>query len=223
MGTLFVVGTPIGNLKDITLRALEIFRTVDAIFCEDTRVTSKLLTHYEISKPLFRADEVQERDAAEKIVALLEAGQSVALATDAGTPCISDPGWRIVKRAREVGAKIEVIPGVSSVTAALSIAGTDVSEFIFLGFLPHKKGRQTALKKIAITESAIVLFESPHRIEKLLNELAIYIPEREVVLTKELTKIFEAVYTGTAAEVVTKLKADKADRGEFVMIITALG
>lgn len=219
MSTLFVVATPIGNLKDITLRALETLKTVDAIFCEDTRVTSKLLTHYEISKPLFRADEAKANEAAEKIIALLEAGQSVALVTDAGTPCVSDPGFRIVARARASGARIEVIPGASSLTAALSIAGIDVTEFVFLGFLPHKKGRQTALKEIAAGERPVVLFESPHRILKLLAELEQYAGEKKVIVTKELTKIHEAVYEGAPKEVAERLTKDGADRGEFVVII----
>lgn len=232
MGTLSVVATPIGNLADITLRAIETLQNADAILCEDTRVTSKLLARYEISgKPLIRSDEKMEEAAAKKAIELLQEGKRVALVSDAGTPGISDPGGRVVARVRTFApeAKIEAIPGPSALTAALSIAGLNSPEFIFLGFLPHKKGRQTMLKEIAAMvrqgspqgERAVVLYESPHRILKLLKELETFAPQKTVAVAKEITKVFEALYRGTPQEVSEKLAADKADRGEFVVIVEA--
>ena len=172
MGILSIVSTPIGNLGDITLRAIETLKNADAIFCEDTRVTAKLLQRYEISKPLVRCDEKMEEVAAKKAIELLEEGKRVALVSDAGTPGISDPGGRLVARVRRFAPEttIEAIPGPSALVAALSIAGLNSPEFTFLGFLPHKKGRQTALKEIAASERTVVLYESPHRILKLLKE-----------------------------------------------------
>lgn len=215
MGTLFVVATPIGNLEDITLRALRILKEVDAILCEDTRVTAKLLAKYEISKPLIRCDEKMEEMAAKRAIAMLEEGKKIALVSDAGTPGISDPGSRLVARVREAGAQIEAIPGASSLTAALSIAGLESGEFTFIGFLPHKKGRQTALKEIAASSRPVVLFESPHRIVKLLKELG----DKEVTLARELTKVHEEVLSGAAAEMATQLETEGKDRGEFVVIV----
>jgi len=222
MGTLSVVATPIGNLADITLRAIERLKNADAILCEDTRVTSKLLARYEISgKPLIRCDEKMEETAAKKAIELLQEGKRVVLVSDAGTPGISDPGGRVVERVRTFApeTKIEAIPGPSALTAALSIAGLNSPEFTFLGFLPHKKGRQTMLKEIAASERAVVLYESPHRILKLLKELETFAPQKTVAVVKEITKVFEALYQGTPQEVSEKLAAAKADRGEFVVIV----
>lgn len=228
MGTLSIVATPIGNLGDITLRALETFRNADAIFCEDTRVTSGLLHKYEISKPLVRCDEKMEADAAQKAIEMLREGKRVAVVTDAGTPGISDPGGRLVRAVRqfceasgeaEHGIKIEAIPGASALTAALSIAGLDSPEFTFMGFLPHKKGRQTALKEIGASALTVVLYESPHRILKLLKELETFAPGKKVLVAKELTKMHEEVLEGTAAEVAARLVAEKKDRGEFLVIM----
>jgi len=220
-GTLSVVATPIGNLEDITLRAIRVLKEADVIFCEDTRVTAKLLQRYEISKPLVRCDEKMEQTAAKQAIEMLNEGKKIALVSDAGTPGISDPGARLAGRVRKFApdAKIEAIPGPSAVVAALSIAGLESDEFIFMGFLPHKKGRQTALKEIAATERAIVLYESPHRILKLLGELHAFAPAKTVAVAKEITKMHEALYQGSAKEISEKLIADKADRGEFVVIV----
>jgi 16S rRNA (cytidine1402-2'-O)-methyltransferase len=217
MGTLSVVATPIGNLEDITLRALRTLKEADVIFCEDTRVTAKLLTKYEISKPLVRCDEKAEEKAAKQAIEMLEEGRRIALVSDAGTPGISDPGSRLVARVRKFApdAKIETIPGASALTAALSIAGLELGEFTFLGFLPHKKGRQTALKKIIASDIPIVLYESPHRITKLLEELG----SSRVVVAKELTKVYEEVLEGTGSDVANRLKERGADKGEFVVIV----
>jgi 16S rRNA (cytidine1402-2'-O)-methyltransferase len=220
MGTLSVVATPIGNLEDITLRALRTFKECDVIYAEDTRVISKLLARYEISKPLQRLDAATEEKKAKEIIERLEAGEKVVLVSDAGTPGISDPGARLVERVRRLASetKIETIPGASALTAALSIAGLESDSFTFLGFLPHKKGRQTALRKIAASEHPVVLYESPHRILKLLGELAaLNIPR--ATIARELTKIHEEVVAGTPAEVTAHLEDKDAVSGEFVVII----
>ncbi len=226
MGTLYIVATPIGNLEDITLRALRILKEVDVIFCEDTRVTGKLLSHYEIKTSMKRYDAHASVARHEEILERLEKGQKIALVTDAGTPCISDPGYRIINQIREAlpTVRIETIPGASALTAALSIAGIASSEFVFLGFLPHKKGRQTLFKEIAETERAVVLYESPHRLMKTLESLSVVLaPERRIAVARELTKIYESVVRGTASEVLAYY-AGHADeiRGECVVIIEAV-
>lgn len=221
MGTLSIVGTPIGNLEDITLRALRTLKECDVIYAEDTRVISKLLARYEIKKPLQRLDEATEIKKASEIVARLKAGEHIVYVSDAGTPGISDPGARLVALVREelLEAKIEVIPGASALTAALSVAGIDSNEFTFIGFLPHKKGRQTALKKIASSDIPVVLYESPHRMLKLLEELVQH-QVLNIVVARELTKIHEEVISGTVTEV-QEYFATHPDhvRGEFVVIV----
>lgn len=221
MGTLSIVATPIGNLEDITLRALRTLKECDVIYAEDTRVISKLLARYELSKPLQRLDAATELKKADEIITRLEAGEHIVFVSDAGTPGISDPGARLVMHVRTElpGAKIEAIPGASALTAALSISGLDTNGFTFLGFLPHKKGRQTALKGIAASELPVVLYESPHRILKLLEELAALEVSR-VTIARELTKIHEEVISGNVAEVQAHFAAHPdAVRGEFVVIV----
>jgi len=230
MSKLSIVATPIGNLEDITLRALRTLKECDVIYAEDTRVISKLLARYEIKKPLQRLDAATELKKAEEIIARLDAGEKVVFVTDAGTPGISDPGARLVSLIRASaeggsasggngnGIKIEVIPGPSAFTAALSIAGIDATEFAFLGFLPHKKGRQTALKKIVASEIPVVLYESPHRILKLLKELAA-LQVLRVIIARELTKLYEEILDGEPTELARKLEEKGAVRGEFVVII----
>lgn len=222
MGTLSVVATPIGNLEDVTLRALRTLKECDVIYAEDTRVVSKLLARYEIKKPLQRLDASTEIKKAGEIIARLETGEHIALVSDAGTPGISDPGARLVAQVKrsDLFTKIEAIPGPSALTAALSIAGMDTAGFTFLGFLPHKKGRQTALKKIAISEVPVVLYESPHRIMKLLKELeALHVSH--VTIAREITKVHEEVISGSVKEVQGYFLAhpDRV-RGEFVVIVT---
>jgi 16S rRNA (cytidine1402-2'-O)-methyltransferase len=215
MGTLSIVATPIGNLEDITLRALRTLKEVDVIYAEDTRVISKLLAKYEIRKPLHRLDSTKETMRVDEIVERLNGGENIALVSDAGTPGISDPGGRLVAGVRAAGCSIEAIPGPSSLAAALSIAGLDSPEFTFLGFLPHKKGRQTALKSILESDRATVLFESPHRVLKLLEALG----DRRVSVGRELTKIHEEMIVGTAKEIAQSLLERDAVRGEFVVIV----
>lgn len=221
MGTLSIVATPIGNLEDITLRALRTLKECDVIYAEDTRVIAKLLARYEIQKPLQRLDATTEGKKADEVIARLEAGEHVAFVSDAGTPGVSDPGTRLVAavRAQLPDASIEAIPGASALTAALSIAGLDTAGFTFLGFLPHKKGRQTALKGIAASDLPVVLYESPHRILKLLEELTA-IGTSRVTIARELTKIHEEIVSGSIGEVQAHF-AEHSDtvRGEFVVII----
>ncbi len=221
MGTLSIVATPIGNLEDITLRALRTLKECDVIYAEDTRVISKLLARYEIKKPLQRLDAATEAKKADEVIGRLEAGEHVAFVSDAGTPGISDPGSRLVAAVREQlpGATIEAIPGASALTAALSIAGLGSDGFTFLGFLPHKKGRQTALKGIVASELPVVLYESPHRILKLLEELGALGVAR-ITIARELTKMHEEIVSGTVVEAQAHFAAHPdAVRGEFVVII----
>jgi len=225
MGTLSVVATPIGNLGDITLRALDTLKQADVIACEDTRVTAKLLARYDIKKPLMIFHAQSGRPASERILAQLADDKRVALVTDAGTPGISDPGNELVSevRRRLPDTKIETIPGASALTAALAIAGVKSHEFVFLGFLPHKKGRKTLFKEIADMERAVVFYESPHRIEKALTSLAEVLPEqRTVTVARELTKIYESLIQGDAREVAEHFKNNPGEqRGEFVVIVSA--
>lgn len=219
MATLSIVATPIGNMEDITLRALRTLREVDVIYAEDTRVIAKLLAKYEIRKPVHRLDATKELVRIAEIVERLKGGENIAFVSDAGTPGISDPGGRLVAGVRAAGCDVVAIPGPSSLTAALSIAGLESGEFTFLGFLPHKKGRQTMLKEIAASERPVVLFESPHRIEKLMSELGVHAPERQVSLCRELTKMYEEVLVGTPHELWARLETDGSARGEFVVIV----
>ena len=215
MGILYIVATPIGNLEDITLRALRILKEVDLILCEDTRVTKKLLDHYEIKSPTMSYHQHSGVIKSDKVLSRLNQGKSLALVTDAGTPGVCDPGGKIIAEAVLAGHQVIPIPGPSALAAAVSIAGLPLDKFLFLGFLPHKKGRQTLLKKIAESDYPVILYESVHRIEKLLNELS---PLSQVVVCRELTKKFETIYRGTAEEVKAKLKMPEI-KGEFTVII----
>lgn len=220
MGTFSVIATPIGNLEDITLRALRMLKECDAVFCEDTRVAHKLLSRYEIQKPLMRLDGHTEVARSRDLVSLLEEGKHAVFISDAGTPGISDPGSRIVAIVRETlpDVKIETIPGPSALAALIAIAGVQLDSFTFYGFLPHKKGRQTLIKEIVLSERASILYESPHRIVKLLEALNAEAPERTIVVGRELTKLFEEVRVGTVAEV-REYFSKKPPRGEFVVIV----
>ena len=221
MGKLSIIATPIGNLGDLTFRALWNMKEVAAIYAEDTRVISKLLAHYGLKKSVFRLDAATEIKKADEIIARLEAGEHVAFVSDAGTPGISDPGARLVAHVREhlPEAIIEAIPGPSALTAALSIAGLATDKFLFLGFLPHKKGRQTALKEIVQCNVPVVLYESPHRILKLLNELGKFAPKSKVTIGRELTKMHEEILIGNPLELAERLEKKKGVRGEFVVIV----
>ncbi len=217
-----MVATPIGNLGDITLRALETLKAADLIACEDTRVTSKLLARYEIKKPLviYSAPRTGSESC---ILAALEEGKHVALVTDAGTPGISDPGGELVEAARAAGARVEAIPGASALAAALSISGLPTASFVFYGFPPNKKGRQTFFKAVAQEERAAVFYESTHRIEKALAELTTLSPKRRVAICRELTKMHESVVTGTFQEAAAYFCEHQDEvRGEFVVVVSAI-
>jgi len=210
-GKLSVVATPIGNLEDITLRALRILKEADFVACEDTRNTRKLLSHFDIHTPV-----VTDR----KALVLLAQDKHVALVSDAGTPGVSDPGLELVAHAREAGAKIETIPGPSALAAALAIAGLRVPSFTFYAFLPQKKGRETLFKEMAANERSSVFYESPHRIVKALLSLKKVAPDRRVGLYRELTKIYEEAIIGTPQELLQILEAEPVrQKGEFVVIL----
>jgi 16S rRNA (cytidine1402-2'-O)-methyltransferase len=222
-GTLFIVATPIGNLEDITARALKTLREASLILAEDTRVAKKLLSHFDIHTLVERFDANASAAAIAKAIERLKNGESLALVSDAGTPAISDPGsWLVAEALRALGPELKIVPvpGPSAVTAALSASGFHADVFTFFGFPPHKKGRATRLREIAATEHTAVLFESPHRIEKILSELAAICPERRAVVCRELTKMFETIERGTVKE----LSAEGRIRaqGEFVIVLAPL-
>lgn len=212
---LYVVATPIGNLEDITLRALRILREVDLIACEDTRRTGILLNHYHIEKPLVSYHQHSKLQKIDLIIEKLKSGQNIALVTDAGTPGISDPGGRLIEEALKHKIEVEPIPGPTSFSTILSAAGFYLDKFIYLGFLPKKKGRATLLKKIAQLEYPIVICESPYRIIKTLEELQNLMNDPEVVVGRELTKKFAKIYRGKISEVIEKVRP----QGEFVIVI----
>ncbi len=220
-GNLYIVATPIGNLKDITLRAIETLKSVDLILAEDTRVANKLLTHYEIRKPVWRYDEYARENSYVKIKNLIAKGSNVALVTDAGTPAIADPGSKLTAFIKKdlPGAKIIPLPGPSALIAALSAAGVNADQFTFLGYPPHKKGRQTFFREMkGIRIRPIVFYESPHRVEKTFKALEENIGDREIVVGRELTKIHEEIWHGTPRAASTYFQGEKK-KGEFVIII----
>ncbi len=218
-GTLYIVATPIGNLEDITLRALRILKEVDRIACEDTRQTSKLLNHYGISKPLISYHEHNERERAEELVGLLEAGENLALVSDAGTPLIADPGYRLVHRARERSIPVSPIPGASAVMAALSASGLATDAYTFRGFLPGKPGqRRRALEDCGLTETT-VFYEAPHRILEALEDMQAVLGTRPLVLAREISKVHEEFLSGTAQELKAVLASRPTVKGEFVILI----
>jgi len=219
-GTLYIVGTPIGNLQDMTPRALTTLRAVNLILAEDTRVVKKLLSHFDIHVPTERFDANAGAGMVERIIGKLRGGASLALVSDAGTPAISDPGsWLVAEVVRALGNEVKIIPiaGPSAVTAALSVSGFHADIFTFYGFPPHKKGRSARLKEIAATEHTVVLFESPHRIEKTLAELSAICPERRAVICRELTKMFETVERGALSELARSGRI--RPQGEFVIVL----
>jgi 16S rRNA (cytidine1402-2'-O)-methyltransferase len=217
--TLYLVATPIGNLEDITLRALRTLKECDLVAAEDTRRTGQLLRHFGISKPMLSYFQFNEARRSEEILERLGRGEKVALVTDAGSPGISDPGARVVRAAVEAGFRVESVPGPSAVVAALTASGLATDEFHFVGFLPHKSGqRRRKLAELVGVPGTLVLYESPYRVEKLLGELAAEMPARRVVLARELTKKFEEYRRGTAAELLVAL-ASRPAKGEFVVLV----
>jgi 16S rRNA (cytidine1402-2'-O)-methyltransferase len=220
-GMFSVVATPIGNLEDLTLRALRILKESDIVVCEDTRVTKKLLSHFDIHTPTTSFHANSGEKGFEKVIELLAEGKRIAYVCDAGTPGISDPGLELVSNVRAAGFPIETIPGASALAAALSISGLRAASFTFYGFLPHKKGRETLFKEIAASERASIFYESPHRILKALESLSKFLEgERRIGVFRELTKMYEEAIIGQASEVLKHVQTDtNKQRGEFVVIV----
>ncbi|KKT39245.1 16S rRNA (cytidine(1402)-2'-O)-methyltransferase [Candidatus Giovannonibacteria bacterium RIFCSPHIGHO2_02_43_13] len=227
MSKLYIVATPIGNLGDITLRAIETLKSVDFVLAEDTRVTKKLLSHFGIFKPLISFQEHSSPKILEKILQLLEEDKDLALVTDAGTPGVSDPGQRLIQAIslhdRQAGhkpyvAEIITIPGPSSLAAMISLSDIDLSKFTFLGFPPHKKGREKFFTNLAASRNPIIIFESPHRILKTLSQLRKFCGDRRANIGRELTKTYEEVFRGTLSEAEKYFTGEK-QRGEFVIVI----
>jgi len=216
---LYLVPSPIGNLGDITYRAVEVLRSVDAILCEDTRTSSVLLNHYNIHKPLYPHHQHNEHKTLEKLVEELKAGKQLALLTDAGTPGISDPGFLLVRECIRNDIQVECLPGASALLPALVQSGLPASSFCFEGFPPQKKGRQTFFKKLAGEERTIILYESPHRLVKTLREMAEHLgSERPAAVCRELTKMFEETRRGTLAELAAHYEATPP-KGEIVVVV----
>ena len=223
MSKLFIIATPIGNMGDITLRAIETLKNVDLILCEDTRVTKKLLDKYNINKPTMSYHAQSKLAKTDKIFDLLKEGKNLALVSDAGTPGISDPGAMLVSLIKQhLSDSVDVIPipGASAVITALSASGLPTHEFTFLGFLPHKKGRETLFKEIAEAKRTMVFYESPHRILKTLESLIKFCPNKNVCVARELTKIYEEFKISTPAEVLEYFQQNEVkQKGEFTVIV----
>ncbi|MGQ9475755.1 MAG: 16S rRNA (cytidine(1402)-2'-O)-methyltransferase [Actinomycetota bacterium] len=219
LGRLYLVGTPIGNLEDITLRALRVLREADLIAAEDTRRTRKLLSRYEIHVPLTSYHGHNEREKAEAVAREVEAGKKVALVSDAGMPGVSDPGFRAVQECVRRGLEVEVVPGPSSLTAALALSSLPLPRFRYEGFLPPTRGkRRSRLMRLLGEGEALVFYEAPHRVLDTLDDMAALAPGRQVVLARELTKLHEEVWRGTAAELLERIRGSRP-RGEFVLVV----
>ncbi|OIO48379.1 MAG: 16S rRNA (cytidine(1402)-2'-O)-methyltransferase [Parcubacteria group bacterium CG1_02_41_12] len=219
-GMLYIVATPIGNLSDISQRSLETLKSADCILCEDTRVTRKLLARFDIETETLSFHQHSSLNKIEQIIEMLSSGKSLALATDAGTPGISDPGGKLVEAVvRELPyVNIVPIPGPSAIMSALSISGFWADSFVFLGFPPHKKGRETWFKNLQNHESVIVFYESVHRVKNCLERVSDLCPDRPMILARELTKKFETIYRGTASGILNELPLDET-KGEFVVVL----
>ena len=216
---LYLVPTPIGNLEDITLRAINVLKTVDVILAEDTRKTGILLKHLEISRPLQSYHIFNEHQTVEKIITRIEKGEKMALVSDAGTPSISDPGFLLVRAALKKNVKIECLPGATAFVPALVKSGLPSDKFVFEGFLPHKKGRKTRLEFLANESRTMIFYESPHRLVKALEQFSEHFgADRQASVSRELTKIYEETQNGTLEELITYFK-EKTIKGEIVMVV----
>ncbi|MGB2791084.1 MAG: 16S rRNA (cytidine(1402)-2'-O)-methyltransferase [Candidatus Moraniibacteriota bacterium] len=219
-GMLFVVATPIGNMEDITLRALRILNECDLIICEDTRVAKKLFFRHNVSKPLLAIPQRAADEKIRRVLDVLRTGKNVALTTDAGTPGVSDPGNEVVEKVIAAGFCVSPVPGPSALAALLSVAGVNTQEFLFKGFPPHKKGRETFFRAIAQSKVPVVYYESPYRVVKNLELLASLAPERNVIIGRELTKIFEEIQRGSVGEVLEYYQKNPGKvKGEFVVMV----
>lgn len=221
VGTLFIVATPIGNLEDITQRALRVLREVDLIACEDTRHTRKLLNHFGITTPTISYHEHNEQERAEQLCESLESGKNVALVSDAGTPLISDPGFRIVNAAADREISVVPIPGVSAVTTALCASGIPTDQFLFAGFLPARSGpRRAKLNQLREIPATLIFYEAPHRIRATLKDALEELGNREAVIARELTKLHEEFARGSLSQLIQRLSKSELSRGEMVLIIS---
>ncbi len=228
MSKFYVVATPIGNMGDITFRAIEVLKSVDLILCEDTRTTKNLLNKYSINKPTMSYHAQSKLAKTDKIFELLSEGKDLALVSDAGTPTISDPGAMLISKIKEQypigkasGVEVIPIPGATALITALSASGFPTHEFTFLGFLPHKKGRETLFKEIAGAERTMIFYESPHRILKTLESLQKFCPDKKVCLARELTKIYEEFKTGSPNELLEYLTQNPVkQKGEFTVLVS---
>lgn len=221
--SLYIVATPIGNIEDITLRALNILKSVDLILCEDTRHSGQLLNHYQIKKPLLSFHEHNEISRLPEIIRRLTSGENIALISDAGTPLISDPGFKLVRTARQENIAVISIPGPSAVISALSVSGLPTDKFFFVGYLPKTSGkRETLLKNLVeiqkLTPTSFIFYESPFRIEKLLVDLVRYFPNGQVSVQREITKLHEEIQTESVSEVY-KIISGKTHKGEFTVVL----
>lgn len=219
-GELFVVPTPIGNLEDITLRAINTLKSVDLILAEDTRTSLFLIRHLQIEKPLKSYHQHNEHKVVEEIVEQLNSGKNIALISDAGTPGISDPGFLLIRECIAAGVKVTTLPGATAFVPALVNSGFPCNEFSFYGFLPQKKGRQTKLKLLALEEKTFIVYESPFRLIKLLEELKEYVGDRKASVSRELSKLFEENKQGTFTELINHFSA-KTVKGEIVVVVEA--
>lgn len=218
MGKLFVVAVPIGNYQDITYRAVQTLKDVDLIACEDTRVTKRLLNEFSITNKLLSYHDHNEVYKATIIAERIQNGENIAIVSDAGTPGINDPGYRIISLCREKNIEIVGLPGACAAINALVTSGLPTDKFVYYGFLPNKKGRETLLKELLLEKHTIILYESVHRFLKLLAELNEYFPNRKISVHREMTKTFASVYSGTAIEILENYPEDQV-KGEFVVII----
>ena len=223
LGTLYTISTPIGNLSDISFRSIEVLKKIDYLICEDTRVTRKLLNHYDIKINLLSYNIFNENKLTEKYVKYLTDGKDMGLVSDAGTPCISDPGYKLVNKCRQMNIEVISIPGPSSLTSALSISGLPSDSFYFEGFLPKKKGRKTKFEFLSSMPSTIVIFESPYRLVKTVKDIFDYMGNREICICKELTKVYERVMFGNVLNILELLKDEVKLKGEYVIIIAKEG
>jgi 16S rRNA (cytidine1402-2'-O)-methyltransferase len=224
LSTLYIVATPIGNLSDLSPRAVEVLKEVDYIACEDTRTSGNLLRHFGIEKPTFSFHQHNEHRKVGHLTNILDAGQNVALISDAGMPGISDPGFLAVREAQNLNHTVSVIPGPDAATTALVASGLPCDRYVFEGFLPHKKGRQKRLGELSEDERTIIIYESPHRLLKLLGEIEEHFePDRLAAVARELTKKFEEVVRGTINDLKTEFESRDSIKGEIVVIVAGKG
>jgi 16S rRNA (cytidine1402-2'-O)-methyltransferase len=222
-GKLYIVSTPIGNLGDISFRCLETLKTVNVIACEDTRVTKKILHRYTINAKLITYNSINESKQVYRLIERLNSGENIALVSDAGTPCISDPGYRLVHDCHLENIEVVSVPGPSSVIAALSISGLPTDSFYFCGFLPRKKGRKTKFEFLVSLPTTVIVYESPHRVLKTLKDIYSYMGDRNISVCREITKMYEEVLFDSVSSVINNFEERNSIKGEFVILISKEG